>query len=132
MNMRFLKIIMTLFSFLFLLTGTASLALSKSDELIKTYTPVISKYFREKGITYSNPVRSRDPFLVQEKCDEIYHEYSIKSIHFLKTEKSTHLFRVYCSGFDSCKKVLVTDEYRVRINISNSRITHTKLENGEK
>jgi hypothetical protein len=92
---------------------------------------VISEYFKKKGITYQSPVENRDPFLVQEKCGEKYHEYSIKSIRFIKTEENTYLFKVYCSGFDSCNRVVVTHEYRVRINISNNRITHTKLKTGK-
>lgn len=132
MRMKYIKNLFFIFPLFFHFTAVGSPASSKNDELIKTYTPVISRYFRENGITYGSPVRNRDPFLVREKCGEKYHEYSIKSISFIRTEKKAHLFRVCCSGFDSCRKVLVTDEYRIKINISNSRITLIKLEGGER
>jgi hypothetical protein len=108
------------------------LASAESDRLVQSYTPVISEYFRKKGITYDTPVSGVDPFLKQEKCGEKYREYSIKTIRFIKTEKSVHLFKVYCSGFDSCNRVVVTDEYRVKVNTRNNRITHRKLKNGER
>ncbi len=121
------KRVLTLFSFLFLLTGIRYPVIAESEELIEKYRPLISEYFQKKGITYNRGIRERDPFLARENCGEKYHEYSISSINFIKSEKGVHYFRVDCRGFDSCRRIVVTHRYRVRIVVSSNRITHEKL-----
>lgn len=99
-----------------------------NEQTINYYYQLIRDYFESSGITYSSSIKKTDPFLQEDKCVEKYSQYSIKSISYIKSEKSSHIFRVFCSGVDGCNRIVATHGYNVTVNISDNSITYTKME----
>ncbi len=98
-----------------------------ADEIEESHR-LIRRHFSRNGITYGSGLKGGSPFLDRERCREQYSEYRIRSIEYLGTDRKAHLFRVTCSGYDSCNRALVTDVYRVSVSLEKRTVKYRKVE----